>query len=79
MINEFVNFRILSLFCCNKLLCWVAKELPDYCPRCGRMLLGESMEATVIDEQARLCYGVQEGEVLPLTGDVFPLRMRTLE
>jgi hypothetical protein len=33
--NNYVQFRLLQMPCCNILICWVNPRRPMYCPECG--------------------------------------------
>jgi hypothetical protein len=33
--NQFIQFRLLQMPCCNVLICWVNPRRPMYCPECG--------------------------------------------
>lgn len=35
MTNNYVQFRLLHMPCCNILLCWVNPRRPMYCSECG--------------------------------------------
>lgn len=39
--TEGVRFRLVRMPCCEQLLCWVNPRLPNFCPECGRRVLGE--------------------------------------
>jgi len=56
-INERVPFRLFHMPCCARLLCWVQRRYPDYCPNCGEhvTLKLQSGEFTrMIDDNAWL-------------------------
>jgi hypothetical protein len=33
--NQWVQFRLIQMPCCNTLICWVNPRRPMYCPECG--------------------------------------------
>ena len=34
--NQFIQFRLLQMPCCQILICWVNPRRPMYCPECGK-------------------------------------------
>jgi hypothetical protein len=36
--NEYVQFRLIQMPCCNILICWVNPRRPNYCPECGKFI-----------------------------------------
>jgi hypothetical protein len=39
--KEKVLFRLIVTPCCGQMLCWVNPRLPNYCPECGKFILGD--------------------------------------
>jgi hypothetical protein len=36
--NEFIQFRLIQMPCCNILICWANPRRPNYCPECGKFI-----------------------------------------